>query len=677
MGRLLILLAVLLSAAFAQASEFVFTEGRAAAEPVKVSADTLRNVDENVIEAEGGVKAEWGGRLLKADLLRYDRLSRTLTAAGSVSVYDSATGSDLKCEKLVFNLDDSTAETEKAHLFIGEAGVSVRAERIRKTGPDTYEAEGAVFTTCDGTWPSWRIEAGKISVKIEGYLFGRDGFLYVESMPVTYLPAFVFPAKLKRQSGFLPPRIGTSSVDGFLFRARYYWVINESSDMVVEADYRSAKGLAESLNLRYVLSEDQRGSAYVKHYLLDGTKENAVDFRLDHFALFGPGAVLDARLDYTGDKTLRAEYAADLLDRGIHRLENHVSLTNCLSPGSFYGYARYTQSLTEPQEGVLETLPALGFLGRDVRLFGPFYSRTDFAAEKLWREEGLRADRLRMAQGLLADLELGGLGLTVGAGGRLSLYNLENREGVYGKNPSRAAPWAEAGLFAGFSRDYGIFEHVVEPRLDARWEGGGTGDEIPVLDGNDVFEKTEKLTPRMVTRFFSRQRGSDLLLIDIGRPFDMAAAREYGADHSRAWEPWRAVLELNPLERLNFRADAEWDENAAGDGIIRWAAYLDASDSRGDSLKIARQYKAGEADYVELSADAAFSGGWSGGYMNRFSVRDRVSLEEGAYVLYKHQCWQAAVNYSRSRLDEEGEYDRVITLTVSLTGFGKVGGLRW
>lgn len=676
MRRLVYLAAALFLAARVHAAELVLPS-EPASEPVTVSAAILQNVDENIITAQGSVKAEWGGRVLSADLLSYDRSKRELGASGAVRIYDAATGSDLKCEKLTFRLDDSTAEAEKAHLFIAEAGVSVRAERLKKTGPDTYEAEGAVFTTCDGTWPSWRIEARKISVKIEGYLFGRDGFLYVESMPVTYLPAFVFPAKLKRQSGFLPPRIGNSSVDGFLLKARYYWVINESSDMVIEGDYRSNKGLAESLNLRYVLSDDQRGTAYVKHYLLDGTKENAADFKLDHFALLRPDTVLDAKLDYTGDKTLRADYTADLLERGVHRLENHVSLTDYFSPGSLYGYARYTQSLTEPQEGVLQTLPSLGFSGRDVNLFGPFYSRTDIEGEKLWREEGLRGDRLRMAEGLLMALDLGGISVTAGGGGRLNLYNLENREGAYEKTPSRVTAWAQMGLFADIFRGYGSFDHIIEPRLEAFWEGEGEGDEIPRFDEKDVYERTERLSPRLVTRLFDRGKGSDLLMLDLSRDLDLTIARKDGADDSSAWGPWRALIELNPLERVHLKADGEWDENAKGDGFLRWAASIGVSDARGDSLRIERQIKAGEADYMELAADVNFIGGWSGGYMNRYSVKDQVSLEEGAYVLYRHQCWQAAVNYSRSRLDEEGEYDRVITLTVSLTGFGKVGGLRW
>ncbi len=647
-------------------------------QPVSITAQSVENVSENVVEALGNVRAEWAGKVLTTDKLTYDRDKNTLIATGSVNLSEAATGSDLKCDRCVFNLADTTAEADKAYLSTGETGYKVKADKLKRTGPNAYEAENAEFTVCDGSFPSWRVRAGRVTVELEGYLYGRNGVFYVESMPVTYLPFFFFPAKVKRQSGFLPPRVGNGSTDGIMIRNKYYWVVNESSDVLFEADYRSKKGMAESAELRYVLGPDQYGGVYLRHYTQTGGDDNAFDFKLNHLSYIRPDTVIEATADYTGDKAARADYAADLLTRGISRLENHVSATHFTGVGSLYGFARYTQSLTEPQEGVLETLPSVGIVGRDYPLLGFIHGRTDVSADRLWREKGLGAERLRGTQEVCANFNAAGLGMNAGGGYRASVLSLHERGGGgdYEKNPWHGAAFAFAEAFMGLERNFGAFDHILEPRLSYRTEDAGTGDALPELDGNDAYGRKETLTPRLVTRLYDAVRGADFLLIDVQRSLDLVRARSSGSARS-AWQPWRASVEVNPFDRIRLTADGDWDPDAKGDGFARWSTSLWASDARGDSVRIARQYLAGQADYVEGDINAMLPRGIGVGYLYRMSVKDRELLEDRTYVAYRHQCWEATADYSRSKISQGGSYDHVFGVTISLTGLGKLGSMKW
>jgi LPS-assembly protein len=108
-----------------------------------------------------------------------------------------------------------------ARLFLNKNHFHVDSPLMRKTGEHTFYAEDAKVTTCDADLPVWSFSARTLSVVLEGYATGRDGFLRLAGVPVLYLPLAVLPVTTTRQSGFLIPSYGQHRAGGSVVEAPF------------------------------------------------------------------------------------------------------------------------------------------------------------------------------------------------------------------------------------------------------------------------------------------------------------------------------------------------------------------------------------------------------------------------------------------------------------------------
>lgn len=641
--------------------------------PVEFTAERLGNADADVVEAKGSVTAVWGGQRLTADEVRYDRQKRVVEAKGSVRVTDAA-GNEMRSASTTLNLADMTGSAQEAELWLAEPGYRVKAKTIRRTGPNTFEAESASFSACDGTFPSWRIDAGHLEVELDGYLFGQSGVFWVESVPTAYLPAFVFPAKISRQSGLLPPKFGYSQNDGLIAINRVYWVISESADLTVTVDYRSRRGWKEEANFRYVIDRNQEGEMKLTAYK-DRQHETSehLDVLADHLSFLSPRTLFEYHIDYTGDPQSRIGYADTLEARGTRREESHASFSHAFDPGSAFLLGRFTQPFSEPQSAVQQELPSLGFLGVDVPVWGPLYSRVGMEATRFYREEGLTGDRIKFSQGFLYDADLGGLSLNASFGYRQHLYDVEDGGGQADEGgAARGAAWAGARARLLLERPYGEALHRLEPYAAFEWTEAGRGsDSLPSFDDADRFADETLLRFGFQSRLTGE--GRDLFSLDLEEVLDVSVVRRdgYGAD---SWRPWTFKALCSPVEFLTLYGEGA---HHSPEGWRSWAAEASISDDRGDKLWWREQYLRSEAGYIETGLTLALTRRLEGTYQNRYSRRDSLILEDKAELTYQHPCWAATLGFSRLYQETEDDYDRRVLVTVSLKGLGQTGKLKW
>ena len=95
----------------------------------------------------------------------------------------------------------------------------------------------AVFTSCKKTdkCPPWQLEASKIEHnKDKKQLIYNDAVLKVYNLPVFYFPKFFHPdPSVKRQSGFLQPRLNNSNILGSSLSIPYFYAISEDKDLTI------------------------------------------------------------------------------------------------------------------------------------------------------------------------------------------------------------------------------------------------------------------------------------------------------------------------------------------------------------------------------------------------------------------------------------------------------------
>ncbi len=228
--------------------------------PWRITADEVR-YDQKTDQyfAHGDVLIAKEDLKLSADRVRFDHKAMEAFAEGEVML---VSGKDILTGKsMEVNLNNETGIVYEGTVFIEENHFYIRGDRLIKTGKDSYRAEQASITTCEGDSPAWKITARDVEVTIEGYGSAKHAALYAKKVPVLYTPYLFFPVKLKRQTGFLPPQFGYSDRKGAEYAQPFFWAIDESSDATFYAHVMGERGVRSGAEYRYKLGGLTQGAA--------------------------------------------------------------------------------------------------------------------------------------------------------------------------------------------------------------------------------------------------------------------------------------------------------------------------------------------------------------------------------------------------------------------------------
>lgn len=220
--------------------------------------------------AEGDVVITGKDQKINAEYVRYDKKNKKAYALGNVIL---TAGEDvLRGERMTLDLENRTGIAYQGTVFIREGHYRIRGDKIQKTGERTYIAENAVVTTCEGDRPDWKVSGTEAEVTIEGYGTITHATLWAKEIPVIYSPFLFFPAKKKRQSGFLAPRFSFSDRLGTEYEQPYFWAINDQTDATFYWDHMGERGEKIGTEYRYVINSASKGTV-----MLDYLKDDKID----------------------------------------------------------------------------------------------------------------------------------------------------------------------------------------------------------------------------------------------------------------------------------------------------------------------------------------------------------------------------------------------------------------
>ncbi len=205
--------------------------------PVKIVADNLAyDNDRDVYLAQGSVVITYGDSVLTAASVEYNRKNNLATAEGGVLL--KMAEDSLQGDKIVVNVEDKTGTAYNSKAFYARNHFYIKGDKIEKTGESTYSIEQPVATTCDGDSPAWQLIGSKMKVTVEGYGWVTHARLVTKGTPVFYTPIIAFPAKTKRQTGFLLPHLAYSrDKDGVDVEIPFFWAINPQLDATLYSRY--------------------------------------------------------------------------------------------------------------------------------------------------------------------------------------------------------------------------------------------------------------------------------------------------------------------------------------------------------------------------------------------------------------------------------------------------------
>ena len=534
-------------------------------EPVTIKAQEQEK-SRDLYKLRGNVEIDFRKLVLRADEAAYDASSGEITASGHLTLDGGPYDEHIVASHGQYNV---YTETGKFYDVIGTSGVRFHGPNVvltssnpftftgkivEKTAHEVYVVHHGTVTSCKLPRPKWTLNGERILVNLGGKAQVSNATFRIERVPLFYLPYADHPVdQLGRQSGFLLPAIGTSSLKGLILGEAFYWAISRSMDTTVGAEYFSRRGWSQHGDWRFRPSEDSYINARYFGVLDRGVtlpNPSGTSKRVDQG---GEDVVVEGegKFPHGFRGVISAEYLSSYLFRlawgqtFAQAVNSEVKSQGFLSKSlDGFGFdlltARYQNFQSTTPGDVVTIWHAPSFEVSSVqRRIGntPLYWSFDSAAEGVSRAEpGLSASvvpepfetsnvvgRFDVSPRASLPLLLGGWTLEPAFGVRETYYTerqLPNPAAI--SNPS-VLPFLPAeqtinrkaaelsfelrppSLARIFERPVAVhkFKHVIEPRLIYRYTKGvdNFADIIP-FDYRDILSDTNELEYAVIQRLY-------------------------------------------------------------------------------------------------------------------------------------------------------------------------------
>ena len=211
---------------------------------------------------KGAAEVRTSEMTITADAIDFNQDTAWAYARGHVHLVHFATGDILNADHAEYNL-----RTEEGKFFdvngTSPTRIITSPGLLTTTNPFYYQGQWAdrikgrlilhkgFITDCKIPKPWWTF-AGPVFDIVPGQrAIARRSIFRVKHIPVLYVPYFRRAlGKNERQSGFLSPNIGHSTVEGYIYGTGYYWAINRSYDLDYLFSYYTLRGTGHNFDFR-------------------------------------------------------------------------------------------------------------------------------------------------------------------------------------------------------------------------------------------------------------------------------------------------------------------------------------------------------------------------------------------------------------------------------------------
>lgn len=334
----------------------------AAAQYATLVADNVVTLTgKNTVVANGNVEVLYDGQRLRASRIVYNQFTDELDITGPITIVE-ANGAVLTGQSAQLSGDFKEGIIRGAR-FILDGQLQVAAAEMNRVDGRYNQLYKVVASSCnvcaDRPTPLWQIRARRVvHDQLEKQMYFDDAWFEVAGVPIAYFPRLRLPdPTLKRSTGFLIPRIKTSTALGFGLKMPYFIAMGNHADLTL-TPYVSAK--TRTLEARFrreftfgslvvngALSNDDLLPNSARTYLFaEGRFNLPKDFKLN----------VDLRL--VSDESYLLEYGYSDADR----LSNKVEITRTKRYEHISASFEQLRSLRSTEIPIEDTLATL--LGR-------------------------------------------------------------------------------------------------------------------------------------------------------------------------------------------------------------------------------------------------------------------------------------------------------------------------
>ncbi|MEC5399275.1 LPS-assembly protein LptD [Uliginosibacterium sp. H1] len=672
--------------------------------PTVLEADVIEGRNEVEVKARGKVRMERGNVQLDADNLKLDQVTNDAQAEGQVELRRE--GNLIRGPRAKLNLDTFEGSFETPSYIVkppARRGMpddvvgSGEAEELRFEGHNHYRLFNATYSTCPAPTPDWYLRMPNLGLDFDRDLGeGYNGTLVFKGVPIAYLPWAEFPLSGGRQSGFLPPTLGTSTNTGVDVSVPYYFNLAPNYDATFAPRWMGRRGLQLNGEFRYITPSISNGRLQAEWMPRDDlTQESRSLASWSHTQDFGRGWSGFVNASEVSDLDYFADLSTRIALTSLSSLNQQVGLNynsgTWLSAGvnvqRFQVITGATPYSRLPQVTARVLQPDVGgFSFLMPADFTSFRHPTD--------DEGTRSV---VYPQLSLPLEQPGYFVVPKVGAHLSYYNVDRRSTSSATTTaiSRTVPMASVDAGLRFERDttWGQTDYIqtLEPRLYYLRTAYRDQSDIPVFDtaradynfaqlyadnvysGYDRIADANQLTVGVASRFVESATGIEWLRLNLGQRFyfeDQRVTLPGEVPREGAVADWLAGVtgRIHP----KFYVDTLLQYDPREDQSERATFAMRYQPGHAQALAVSWRYKRDEFRDLDIAGQWPILGGWYGVARYNRSLRDHRVNEGLVGLEYKADCWVFRTVYHKI-INTKQEYNSAIFLQIEFTGLAAIG----
>jgi len=561
-------------------------------------------------------------------------------------------------------------------------------------GLDKKRLLDASYTTCKVGVDDWYLKAKEL--KLNGYSesgTAQHGYVEFKGVPILYSPYIGFSYGGQRESGFLAPSYGSTSLSGFEFSIPYYWNISPNRDATITMRELSKRGVQLQGQFRY-LEERYSGIDNLEYLPSDNqTGNNRYYINLKHNQILGNGWSAGYAVEKTSDNLYFSELSTRITTTSRVLLPQQFNVDYANETWRFNGLAQKFQTL----DGVsypYERLPQLTLSGS--KYYGDIKANLytqlvafDTNSSNINASQLTTGTRLTAYPSITESFTRPYGYITPKVGVHMTSYSLNNDPNNLGPQ-QRALPILslDGGLY--FDREFKIanraYAQTLEPRLFYVYIPNTDQSKIPVFDsgvidlnfsslfaenqfsGNDRINNANQISAGLTTRFIESDTGMQRLSASIGQRYyfsNQKVALDYTNPAAfRQNNSSDIIAGLSANLKTNWKVDAFLKYNTQAGvtpnqtitsryspepGKVLNLSYSHRNDALStiyfapgtlDSTKTAA-IAAANIDQLNVSGQWPLKPGWFAVGRINYSIQTKQMIESLAGVEYNAGCWIA------------------------------------
>ena len=249
-------------------------------------------------------------------------------------------------------------------------------DKIKRVAGDLYYVKGGLYTTSSyRVNPEYFFSSPEMKIIPNDKIIARSVFLYIEGVPVFWVPFAVFPNKKGRNSGIITPTFGDDGTYGnYIAGLGYFWAINDYMDINATLSYFTKGRLDLKSKFRYALRYNFSGgieAGYSRIRLGEDTdpdkfSSDAWMINIRHNQRIDPTLTIDGNVTFTSGKSYFDNITNNLNDLLRQNIVSNFTLTKFWEGTPFSLSLNYFRDQNLQTGDINERLPSINFSNTEV-----------------------------------------------------------------------------------------------------------------------------------------------------------------------------------------------------------------------------------------------------------------------------------------------------------------------